>query len=118
MITPRIINCTMYDNLLPPATKLWQGNVVTPVCDSVHRRVSVQGVSVQGVSIQGVSVQGVSVQGVSVQEVSVWGSLSGGLSVWLCVGGMHPTGMHSSSQVLFPFQTITGQKYEIVKCYQ
>ena len=23
--------------LLPPATKLWQGNVFTPVCHSVHR---------------------------------------------------------------------------------
>ena len=22
---------------LPPATKLWKGNVFTPVCDSVHR---------------------------------------------------------------------------------
>ena len=34
--------------LLPPATKLRQGNVFTPVCHSLHRGVSVQGLSVQG----------------------------------------------------------------------
>ena len=34
---------------LPPATKLREGNSFTPVCDSVHRGVSVQG----GVSAQG-----------------------------------------------------------------
>ena len=27
---------------LPPATKLWEGNMFTPVCDSVHTGVSVQ----------------------------------------------------------------------------
>ena len=39
--------------LLPSATKLRQGNVFTPVCETVHRGVSV---SVQGVSVWGVSV--------------------------------------------------------------
>ena len=29
--------------LLPPATKLQEGNVFTPVCDSVHKGVSAQG---------------------------------------------------------------------------
>ena len=33
-----------YFVLLPPATKLWQGNAFTPVCHSVHRRVSALGV--------------------------------------------------------------------------
>ena len=61
---------------LPPATKR-QGKVFTPVCDSVHRRVSVQGRSLSG---------GLSVQGVSVQE----GSLSRGVSVrgGVCPGGL------------------------------
>ena len=72
--------------LLQPATKLRQGNVFTPVCDSVHRRVSVQGSLCPGGSLsRGVSVGEslstvVSVQGVSVQGVSVWGiSVHGGL---------------------------------------
>ena len=36
-------------NFLPPATKLWQGNVFTPVCDFVHAGGGLcPGVSVQG----------------------------------------------------------------------
>ena len=29
--------CTKANTLLPPATKLGQGNIFTPVCHSVHR---------------------------------------------------------------------------------
>ena len=88
-----------------PQTKLWEGNVFTPVCDSVHGGVSLSRVSLcpgwvsvqgalypwglcpggslsRGVSVQGVSVQGVSVQGGgSVQGVSVQGGLCHGVSV-------------------------------------
>ena len=83
------------NNLLPFATKLRQGNVFTPVCDSVHgeclclwglcpgtslsmglsRDVSVHG-SVQGggVSVQGgLCPRGVSVQVALCLAVSVWG---------------------------------------------
>ena len=62
---------------LPPVTKLRQGNVFTPVCDSVRGGVLCPGV---GFCVQrGVSVRGVSVQRVSVQEVSLSRmSLSGG----------------------------------------
>ena len=66
-----------------PQTKLREGNVFTPVCDSVHRGVSVQGVSLsRGVSLQ---------WGVSVCR----GSLSGGefLSRGLCPGGFCPRGL-------------------------
>ena len=38
----------LLSQLLPPAMTLWQGNVFTPVCDSVHRGVSVQGASLPG----------------------------------------------------------------------
>ena len=70
---------------LPPATKLRQGNVFTPVCDSVHRgRVSVQG----GLFPGGVSVQ----EGVSVQGDLCLGGLClcpGGLCLeGLCPGGL------------------------------
>ena len=34
-------------NIFTAHNKLWEGNVFTPVCDSVYRGVSVQGVSVQ-----------------------------------------------------------------------
>ena len=34
-------------NIFTAYNKLWEGNVFTPVCDSVYRGVSVQGVSVQ-----------------------------------------------------------------------
>ena len=72
---------------LPPATKLRQCSVSTPVCDSVHRGgVCVQGsLSIGGLCPLGSLSRGVSVQGVSAQTVSVWGSLSrrGGL----CPGG-------------------------------
>ena len=75
-------------NLLPPATKLRQGNIFTPVCHSVHRgglcssmhhmshdqgRVSVQGVSVQG---------GLCPGGLCPGDLSPWESLSGEVSVW------------------------------------
>ena len=43
---------------LPPATKLRQGNVFTPVCDSVHRVFSVQGGFCQGVLCPGGSLSG------------------------------------------------------------
>ena len=56
---------------LPPATKLRQGNVFTPVCDSVHRGGGVSvpacttGHMTRGVSVLGggISVQGGFVQG-------------------------------------------------------
>ena len=38
---------------LPPATKLRQGNVFTPVCDSVQARSLSRGVSVQEGSLSG-----------------------------------------------------------------
>ena len=75
--------------LLPPVTKLRQGNVFTPVCDSVHRGVSVlacttghmtrgslfRGSLSWGVSVQGgVSVWGVSAQGVYVRETPQYGN--------------------------------------------
>ena len=78
---------------LPPATKLRQGNVFTPVCHSVHRGVSVPACTVGHMTL-GVSVQRVSVWGGLCLRVSVWGgfcpgkSLSGGLCTGgLCVGG-------------------------------
>ena len=72
----------IHRKLLPPATKLQQGNVFTSVCDSVHRGVSIQEGSLsEGVSVQGVSVQGGPCpRGVSVQRGGVCpsgGSLSG-----------------------------------------
>ena len=91
---------------LPPATKLREGNVFIPVCDSVHRGGSLSrwgglcpgvaggglcpgvGVSVLG---WGSLSRGFSVQGVSVQ----CGSLSGRPPVWYCTGCTHPTRMHS-----------------------
>ena len=42
------MNCFWFSVLLPPTTKLRQGNVFTPVCDSVHGEVSVQGSLSQG----------------------------------------------------------------------
>ena len=111
-----------FHKLLQPATR--QGNIFTPVCDSVHGGVSVQGrglcpgggVSVQGEgslsrggfrgSLSGVS-QGVSLsRGVSVQGglcpegISVQGGLyQGGPSPAsrLRAGGTHTTGMHFCS---------------------
>ena len=111
-------------------TKLREGNVFTPVCDSVHRRVSVQGgicpgvrVSVQrwgslsrggglcpgggSLSRGGVSVQG---WGLCPGGLFLGGSLSGGLCLGgLChrtppycgrAGGTNPTGMHSCLQLV------------------
>ena len=100
------LNCL---SLLPPVTKLRQGNVFTPVCHSVHGGVSAQhaahdqgglsgGGSLSGgspsrrVSPGGslsrracLSGRGVSVQGVSVQGRS---PVQGGL----CPGGLCPGG--------------------------
>ena len=82
-----------------PQTKLREGNVFTPVYDSVHKGVSVQGsfcpgglspegrLCLQGVFVWGGLVQGVSVQGVSLQRgISVQGFLcpEGG---WVSVRG-------------------------------
>ena len=76
-----------------PQTKLRQGNVFTPVCDSIYWVVSVHPVSVQGESLSGVSVQGESLSrgslcpgGVSVlvslpRVVSVQGCLCPGESL-------------------------------------
>ena len=50
--------CKILRLFLPPATKLREGNVFTPVCHSVHRRVSVQGISVQGGLCPGGSLSG------------------------------------------------------------
>ena len=84
-------------------TKLREGNVFTRVCDSIHRE---GGLCPGGVSVQWVSVQGGLCPG---------RSLSGGLSVretpsatiWLHVGGMHPTGMHSCYRCV----SVHGGKY-------
>ena len=92
-----------FPHLLPPATKLRQGNVFytcrsvilftggwgvsVPACTTGHMTgVSVQGISVWRVSVQGIYLGGLclgeSVQGVSVQEVSVQG---GSMSRGVCV---------------------------------
>ena len=89
-------------------TKLRKGNVFTRVCDSVHR----EGVSVQGGSLsRGVSVQWVSVQGgLCPGGVSVWGGSvreTPSATIWLHVGGMHPTGMHSCYRCVCLFMGIS-----------
>ena len=75
---------------LPPATQLRQGNVFTPVCDSVHRGGSVQ----EGGLCPG-------------------GSLPGRppAAVQLRTGGTHPTGMHSCFHDVNYMQK-TGKKLE------
>ena len=95
---------------LPPATKLRQGNVFTPVCDSVHGGSSVQRGLCPERSLSGGLCPGVSVQGglcpdedlcpgggLSVQGrfCPAGGSLSRRQAVHLRAGGTHPTGMHS-----------------------
>ena len=72
-------------NFLPPATKLRQGNVFTPVCHSVLG----WGISVPACII-GQMTRGVSVQG----GICPGGSLSRGISVreGLCPGGLCPGG--------------------------
>ena len=83
----------MSHRFLPPATKLRQGNVFTPVCDSVHRGISVPACTT-GHMFKGVSVWGDLCPGGSLFRkgdlcpdgslscgglfpgVSVWGSLS------------------------------------------
>ena len=83
--------------LLPPATKLWQGNVFTPVCDSVHRGGSVPACTtghMTGGPLSGWSLQGGYLGAVSVQGglclgggLCPGGSLSGGsLSRGVCQG--------------------------------
>ena len=69
--------------LLPPETKWRQGILFTPVCDSVHGEVSVQGGLCPGESLSG----GVSVQG----RLCPGRPLA---PVRLRAGGTHPTGMH------------------------
>ena len=88
-------------SLLPPATKLGQGNIFTGICDSVKGGASSQeGVCSRGVSgpgeggvwSQGVSVLGVVwSQGVSAPDGARWRP-PGTAPV---AGGTHPTGMHS-----------------------
>ena len=112
----RLISDTVifiHRKLLPPSTKLRQGNVFTSVCDSVHRGISIQEGSlsrgVRGLCQRGVSVQGVSVQrgclskGVSVQRGGLcpdrglcpWEVSVREIPIWLRAGSTHPTGMHS-----------------------
>ena len=104
-------DCAGISNLLPPATKLRQGNIFTPVCQSVHKGVSVpacptghmtRGSLFGGLCLGGglcpgvVSVQrglcpgGFLSKGLSVQGVSVQGGLCprGGL----CPGGVSVQG--------------------------
>ena len=77
---------TYWSHLYRPQTKLREGDVFTPVCDSVHRGISVQG------SLSGDLSPGISLEGVSVQDgLCPGGSLSGRPRL----GGTHPTGMHS-----------------------
>ena len=57
--------------LLPPATKLRDGNVFTPVCHSVQGGSLSRGSLSRGVSVEGVSERGVSVQGVCVRETPI-----------------------------------------------
>ena len=100
-------------NLLLPAMKLRQGNVFTPLCDSVHRGGSLPrgslcpgGVSVQGRSLSSGSLSGGFLSGGLCPGESLsrggslyrGGSLSGRppTSIRLQVGSTHPTGMHSS----------------------
>ena len=92
--------------------KLRQGNVFTPVCDSVHKGVSVQG----GVSVGGVSVRRSLSRGSLSRRVSVQGSrslsrsLSRGVSVPVqgvsvqgglctCPGGLCPGGSLSGGSL-------------------
>ena len=56
--------------LLPPATKLRQGNVFTPVCDSVHGGLSVPAGTTDHITGGSVS-RGVSVQGVSLSMILI-----------------------------------------------
>ena len=61
------------DTLLPPATRLWQDNAFTPVCDSAHRvGVSVGGGGLCPVgSLSGRSLSG----GVPVREIPLCGNV-------------------------------------------
>ena len=85
-------------------TKLWEGNVFTPVCYSVHRGLCPGRVSVQGVSVQGDSVQGISVQGIFIWEVSVPGSLSRGV----CPGGLCPGDLCQGDP---PYRMVKSERY-------
>ena len=59
-----------------PQTKLREGNVFTPVCDSVHRGSSIQGGLCLGWSLskggEGLCPGGSLSRGVSVRETHVW----------------------------------------------
>ena len=88
---------------LPPATKLRQGNVSTPVYDSVHKgslsRGSLSGGSLSRGSLsRGSLFRGASVQyrGVSVQYR---GLCPGRFPIQLCAGSMHSTGKHSCYKI-------------------
>ena len=93
MLVPLVYSC-----YYRPQTKLWEGNVFTLVCDSVHG-VLCPGVFVWGSLSRGISVQEVSVQGFLSRRVSVqgglcpWASLSSG---GLCLGGLCPGGSLSN----------------------
>ena len=119
------MNCFWFSVLLPPTMKLRQGNIFTPVCDSVHRGVSVPGSLSQGGlcpgpggSLSGGLCPGGLCPGGSLSRgglcpggsmsrkslsrgISVQGSLCPGESLsgrppmWLHVGGTYPTGMYS-----------------------
>ena len=66
-------------------TKLREGNVFTPVCQSVHRGACMQGACVVGACMAG-DMHGRCMAG------GAWGHAWWG-NAWQ--GGMHPTGMHS-----------------------
>ena len=108
------------NNLLPLATKLWQGNVFSPVCDSVYGGClclwglcpggslskgglcpgrSLLGGPCPGGSVGGLCPKGVSVHVALCLGVSAWGRevsvRETPPTVWLCAGGTYPTEMHS-----------------------
>ena len=93
----------IHRKLLPPATKLRQGNVFTSVCDSVHRGgLYPGGVSVRGGVCPGGGLcpRGPLSKGGLCPERGCLSIGGGGVSVreipiWLRAGSTHPTGMHS-----------------------
>ena len=100
-INVNVCNCRIInsDKLLPPATKLWQGNVFTPVCHSVHggclcpsmhHRSHDRGVSVKGGLCPGGSLSRGSLSGRSLCPGSLCPGVS--LSEGLCLGGVSVLG--------------------------
>ena len=76
-----------YTYLLPPATKLGQGNIFTGVCDSVRKGVSGPG---------GCLVWGGSALGEGCLVWGEWVSAPRGVpGDGYCCGGTHPTGIHT-----------------------